>query len=150
MILPDLTSHSLTVPSSELVITNFLLNWRHVTADWCLLGPRQFNVWLINVYLINQLINPYLRESEGTVLWEYPKFLRLNLHFLTPKYCPAAPFLIKNSLINIQDNNIWSWHKIPDVSDWWPIRACLQVPVSTSQTRMLVSRLPETTWIPSN
>ena len=36
---PVLTSQSLTVPSSLLVITNLLLNWRHVTADWCLLGP---------------------------------------------------------------------------------------------------------------
>ena len=36
---PVLTSQSLTVPSSLLVITNLLLNCRHVTADWCLLGP---------------------------------------------------------------------------------------------------------------
>ena len=36
---PVLTSQSLTVPSSLLVTTNFELNWRQVTADWCLLGP---------------------------------------------------------------------------------------------------------------
>ena len=37
--LPLLTSHNFTVPSSEDVITNFELNWRQVTADWCLLLP---------------------------------------------------------------------------------------------------------------
>lgn len=36
---PVFRSHSLTVPSSELVMTKFLLNWRHVTALWCLWGP---------------------------------------------------------------------------------------------------------------
>lgn len=36
---PVLTSHSMTVPSSELVITKRELNCKHVTADWCLLGP---------------------------------------------------------------------------------------------------------------
>ena len=39
---PVCRSHSLTVPSSELVITNFLLNCRQVTALWCLLGPEQW------------------------------------------------------------------------------------------------------------
>lgn len=38
---PVFRSHSLTVPSSELVMTKFLLNWRHVTALWCLCGPEQ-------------------------------------------------------------------------------------------------------------
>lgn len=33
---PERKSHSFTVPSSELVITKFLLNCRHVTALWCL------------------------------------------------------------------------------------------------------------------
>lgn len=37
---PERRSHSFTVPSSELVITKFLLNWRHVTALWCLCGPE--------------------------------------------------------------------------------------------------------------
>ena len=37
---PVCRSHSLTVPSSELVMTNFLLNWRQVTALWCLFGPE--------------------------------------------------------------------------------------------------------------
>ena len=39
---------------------------------------------------------------------------------------------------------------MPEVSDWWPIRACLQAPDSTSQTRIDVSSEPETTWMPSN
>lgn len=30
---PVLTSHNLTVPSSELVMTNRVLNCKHVTAD---------------------------------------------------------------------------------------------------------------------
>lgn len=38
---PVRTSQSLTVPSSEDVITKRLLNWRHVTADWCLFGPEK-------------------------------------------------------------------------------------------------------------
>ncbi|RUS81955.1 hypothetical protein EGW08_010300, partial [Elysia chlorotica] len=36
---PVLRSQIFTVPSSEDVMTNFLLNWRHVTALWCLFGP---------------------------------------------------------------------------------------------------------------
>ena len=36
---PVLRSQIFTVPSSEDVMTNFLLNCRHVTALWCLLGP---------------------------------------------------------------------------------------------------------------
>jgi hypothetical protein len=39
---------------------------------------------------------------------------------------------------------------MPDVRDWCPIRVCLHAPVSTSHTRMLVSRDPLTTWTPSN
>ena len=39
---------------------------------------------------------------------------------------------------------------MPDVRDWCPIRVCLHAPVSTSHTRMLVSREPLTTWTPSN
>jgi len=39
---------------------------------------------------------------------------------------------------------------MPDVRDWCPIRVCLQAPVSTSHTRMLVSSDPLTTWTPSN
>ena len=38
---PVFKSQSFTVPSSELVITKFLLNCKQVTALWCLLGPRQ-------------------------------------------------------------------------------------------------------------
>lgn len=38
---PDFKSHILTVPSSDDVITNFLLNCRHVTALWCLFGPER-------------------------------------------------------------------------------------------------------------
>ena len=36
---PVRKSQIFTVPSSLDVITNVLLNWRHVTALWCLLGP---------------------------------------------------------------------------------------------------------------
>ena len=38
---PPLRSQIFTEPSSEDVITNFLLNCRHVTALWCLLGPEK-------------------------------------------------------------------------------------------------------------
>lgn len=39
--LPVLTSHNFTVPSSDDVITNLLLNCKHVTADWCFIGPKK-------------------------------------------------------------------------------------------------------------
>ena len=51
--LPVLTSQSLTVPSSEEVITNLLLNCKHVTADWCLLAPRIFREFITFSYLSN-------------------------------------------------------------------------------------------------
>ena len=59
---PFLTSQSLTVPSSEDVITNFELNWRHVTADWCLLGPKEQKIISIlsNVHIasdVNLVVN---------------------------------------------------------------------------------------------
>lgn len=38
---PVFTSHNLTVPSSELVITKRELNCKQVTADWCLFGPAR-------------------------------------------------------------------------------------------------------------
>lgn len=37
---PVFRSQILTVPSSEDVMTNFLLNCKHVTALWCLFGPE--------------------------------------------------------------------------------------------------------------
>lgn len=37
---PVFTSHSFTVPSSELVITKRVLNCRQVTAEWCLFRPK--------------------------------------------------------------------------------------------------------------
>lgn len=44
IILPVLTSHNLTVPSSEEVITNLLLNCKHVTAELCLFDPVHKNI----------------------------------------------------------------------------------------------------------
>lgn len=38
---PVLRSQIFTVPSSEEVITNFLLNCKHVTALWCLFDPAK-------------------------------------------------------------------------------------------------------------
>lgn len=38
---PVLRSQIFTVPSSEDVITNFLLNCKHVTALWCLFEPKR-------------------------------------------------------------------------------------------------------------
>ncbi len=126
---PVLTSHSLTVPSSEDVMTNFELNWRQVTADWCLLGP-------------------------DSVCRHWP--VTMSHTFTVESAFPDTKMLSRNS--------------IPDVSDWWPIRACLksnkrflrpvqtmqfvssylQDPVSTSQTLIEVSSDPETTCTPSN
>lgn len=47
---PVFKSQSFTVPSSELVITKFLLNCKQVTALWCLLGPRRANQ---NIFVSN-------------------------------------------------------------------------------------------------
>merc|ERR1719234_2138843 len=53
---PVLTSQSLTVPSSLLVTTNLLLNWRQVTADWCLFVPvrvcRQAPVRMSQIFTV--------------------------------------------------------------------------------------------------
>lgn len=38
---PVFKSQSFTVPSSEEVMTNLLLNWRQVTALWCLWDPGE-------------------------------------------------------------------------------------------------------------
>lgn len=43
---PDFKSQIFTVPSSDEVITNFLLNCKQVTALWCLLDPAlDRNTW---------------------------------------------------------------------------------------------------------
>lgn len=47
---PVRTSHSFTVPSSDEVITNRLLNCRQVTADWCLKGPTKTNKSYSNLF----------------------------------------------------------------------------------------------------
>lgn len=46
LLLPVLTSHNLTVPSSEEVTTNLVLNCKHVTAELCLFEPfnKKLNV----------------------------------------------------------------------------------------------------------
>lgn len=50
LLLPVLTSHNLTVPSSEDVITNLVLNCKHVTAELCLFDPvykqnKVYKIW---------------------------------------------------------------------------------------------------------
>ena len=49
---PVFTDQSFTVPSSEEVTAKRLLNCRHVTALWCLLGPE---IWMqsMNLYSIH-------------------------------------------------------------------------------------------------
>lgn len=108
-ILPVLTSQSLTVPSSEDVMTKWLLNCRQVTADWCLLGPE-------------------------SVCRQWP--LTMSQTLTVESALPDTKILLRSS--------------IPEVRDWCPIRVCLQAPVSTSHTLILVSSEPLTTWTPSN
>lgn len=106
---PVFKSQSLTVPSSELVITKFLLNCKQVTALWCLLGPC--------------------------------------------KVCKHCPVLISQILTvesAFPETRILSLSSIPLVNDWCPVSVWIQFPVSTSQTRIDVSRDPLTTWMPSN
>lgn len=53
IVLPVLTSHNLTVPSSEEVITNLLLNCKHVTAELCLFDPVHNKIEMIKITRLN-------------------------------------------------------------------------------------------------
>lgn len=53
---PLLKSQIFTVPSSEEVITNFLLNCKHVTALWCLFEPEsKKNCTVVRKFLNSKL-----------------------------------------------------------------------------------------------
>lgn len=62
--LPVLTSHNFTVPSSDDVITNLLLNCKHVTADWCFIGPEKQQFYLYIFCCIYFLMKHGLLEGE--------------------------------------------------------------------------------------
>lgn len=100
---PVFTSHNLTVPSSEDVITKFLLNWRHVTADWCLYCPVKKKLtqnfvttsatkWISILWkILKDLI-----KFEGTVRLWYPRLWQSNLHSPKLKYYFSVPSLMSN------------------------------------------------------
>lgn len=50
----------------------------------------------------------------------------------------------------LPETRMLSLSSMPLVSDWCPVSVWMQLPVSTSQTLIDVSREPLTTWIPSN
>lgn len=83
----------------------------------------------------------------------YSKYLANDLIFLPDNVCRHCPVVISQTLTvesALPDTKMFSLSSMPDVKLWWPIRVCLQLPVSTSQTRMDVSKDPLTTWTPSN
>ena len=98
--LPVLTSHSLTVPSSEDVITNLLLNWRHVTADWCLLAPINISNFQDKKNLENRITSNVengenesdLKVFEGICHWWCPTLWRSNRRSLRRGCYSAIPF----------------------------------------------------------
>ena len=85
------------------------------------------------------------RESGDTDRTGCPRSLQWSQHCRRLVCCPSAPSLEREVRVVVERQG-----RVPEVSDWWPMRACLQDPVSTSHTLMLVSKLPDTTWTPSN
>ena len=69
---PVRRSHILTVPSSLDVITNVLLNCRHVTALWCLFGPVEDRKLLY--YPRNIIYFIYFIKLQNPFLRLYPPF----------------------------------------------------------------------------
>lgn len=84
---PVFRSHSLTVPSSELVMTKFLLNWRQVTALWCLWGPENAKKQLVRG--VESEVNKGKSFTTAVNLHSYSRnqsLLRKNyLKFLFPQ-----------------------------------------------------------------
>lgn len=68
--LPVLTSHNFTVPSSDDVITNLLLNCKHVTADWCFIGPENKQFYLYIFSCIYFLMKRGLLEGESRMRFD--------------------------------------------------------------------------------
>lgn len=128
---PVLTSHNLTVPSSELVTTKRELNCRQVTADWCLFGP------------VNQSINQWVSKS-------FSSHWASNLPDSVCRHCPVVMSQTLTVESALPETSMFWRSSMPDVKLWWPISVCLQLPVSTSQTRIEVSSEPDTTCSPSN
>ena len=92
---PVLTSQSLTVPSSLLVTTNFELNWRQVTADWCLLGPDNNHHKSMKSMIFENKVwektKVYLTASEGTGRWGCPRSWLWSRRCPRPRCCLATP-----------------------------------------------------------
>ena len=79
--------------------------------------------------------------------------IKSKTNLLPERVCRHCPVVISHTLTvesALPETRMLSLSSMPDVRDWWPIKACLQAPVSTSHTRMEVSNEPLTTWIPSN
>lgn len=66
------------------------------------------------------------------------------------KHCPVLISQIFTVESAFPETRMLSLSSIPLVSDWCPVSVWMQFPVSTSQTRIEVSRDPLTTWMPSN
>lgn len=66
------------------------------------------------------------------------------------KHCPVLISQIFTVESAFPETRILSLSSIPLVNDWCPVNVWIQFPVSTSQTRIDVSRDPLTTWTPSN
>ena len=102
---PVFRSQILTVPSSEEVMTNFLLNCRHVTALWCLLGPET-----------RRATHGGGEEKAGGILW-VTKFTAMLGHQLKPHECvllvfkPPSKRLQENVTREIRAEKSWDWRE---------------------------------------
>lgn len=79
--------------------------------------------------------------------------LKVGSQYLPCNVCKHCPVLISQILTvesAFPETRMLSLSSIPLVNDWCPVSVWMQFPVSTSQTRIDVSRDPLTTWMPSN
>lgn len=94
-------------------------------------------------------------ESSTFLFWPTLLFLRnaTGWPVLPCNVCKHCPVLISQILTvesAFPETRMLSLSSIPLVNDWCPVNVWMQFPVSTSQTRIDVSRDPLTTWMPSN
>lgn len=159
---PFFRSHSLTVPSSELDRTRPLQNCRHVTADWCLLGPegnitRVFETTGGVTTSCDVTTLPHLAACADTVRSGCPTLGPLSRRSRTRGCRHAAPcrWLVIGGPSAYGHTHLDRTHPNSAQTNMIGRLYILYMmfhgsPVSTSQTLMDVSNEPLTTNTPSN
>ena len=105
---PVLTSQSLTVPSSLLVTTNFELNWRQVTADWCLLGPdNNHHKSMITIIFKNKKMKRRQKKGKGVPdsVWRHWP-VRISQILTVESALPDTKMLSRNSIPEVK---LWTF-----------------------------------------